>query len=425
MLLRFGVENYRSIKERQELSLVASSLDDVSTGLISTPALPNARLVPAVIIYGANAAGKSNIVSAFDWMRNAVLYSHSRGEPGGPVKISPFLLDEGWAARPTTFDVDFILENVRYQYGFEASKEAYISEWLFAYPNDRRQMLFDRKGSEFSFGRSLKGQNKIIAELARPNSLYLSVATQNSHVQLSRISGFIETIQIENNVGTHYGSPEIDDIDARVVSFLGAIGTGIVSYREIEEKEKFLPDEVERTKSALKNMLNEKPDIRLEQQLKKLEKIDYKIQLAHQGPKEKVVYLDFKAESDGTKRLYLLLSYAFRALDKGTIFISDELDASLHTQACEALVSLFTAPETNPLGAQLIATTHDTNLLQSKMLRRDQVWFAEKTNEGATHLYPLTDIRTRKGDNLEKAYLQGRYGAVGVSGSVKDILSAL
>ncbi len=103
--------------------------------------------------------------------------------------------------------------------------------------------------------------------------------------------------------------------------------------------------------------------------------------------------------------------------------IVDELDESLHTAACEALLALFMSPKTNPKGAQLIATTHDTNLLRCPSLRRDQVWFTEKDTEGVTHLYPLTDFHTRKGDNLERGYLQGRYGAVPFSGSLADIIA--
>jgi AAA15 family ATPase/GTPase len=422
MLLRFGVENFRSIKERQELSLVASSLDDVTTGLITTPALPKERLLPAVIIYGANAAGKSNIVSAFNWMRNAVLHSHSRGEPGAPLKISPFLLDEEWTAKPTTFDMDFILDDVRYQYGFEASKEAFLAEWLFAYPNDRRQVLFERHGLEFSFGRSLKGQNKIIAELVRPNSLYLSVGMQNNHEQLSRISIFLVLIRIDTGIGTGSDMFWSHDIHERSVSFLEAVGTGIRSYNVIEGRKDDDYDNAIDTAIPLSKIgLGEKLNDRIGRGLSTFPTTKY----GHLGKDGSQVYLDFETESDGTKRLLYLLRFAFRALDNGTLFISDELNASLHTQACEALVSLFCSRETNPRGAQLIATTHDTNLLQSKTLRRDQIWFTEKTEEGATRLYPLTDIRTRKGDNLEKAYLQGRYGAVAVSGSVKDILSAL
>ena len=126
-------------------------------------------------------------------------------------------------------------------------------------------------------------------------------------------------------------------------------------------------------------------------------------------------------ESAGTLRLLMVLSLVFRALDDGAPVVIDELDASLHTLASEAVVLLFCSKKTNPKGAQLIATTHDTNLLDSQMLRRDQVWFTEKDAYGATLLFPLTEIRTRSSDNLEKGYLQGRYGAIPVT----DPISAL
>src|ERR1700730_12198472 len=181
MLLRFGVQNHLSLRDKQELSLVASSLDDNAAGLIDSPAAAGDRLLPAVVIYGANASGKSNLISAFNFMRGAVLYSHSRGEPGGRISRSPFLLDATTTKTPSVFDVDFIIEGVRYHYGYEASDEAFVAEWLSAFPNGRRQTMFEREGGKFSFGRSLRGRNKLISELTRPNSLYISAAAQNDH----------------------------------------------------------------------------------------------------------------------------------------------------------------------------------------------------------------------------------------------------
>ena len=108
----------------------------------------------------------------------------------------------------------------------------------------------------------------------------------------------------------------------------------------------------------------------------------------------------------------MVLSSTFAALDAGTLLCVDELNASLHTQASEAILKLFGSRKHNPNGAQLIATTHDTNLLASPLLRGDEVWLTEKNEVGATHLYPLTDIETRVDDNLERGYLQGRFGAV-------------
>ena len=122
------------------------------------------------------------------------------------------------------------------------------------------------------------------------------------------------------------------------------------------------------------------------------------------------MYFALERESAGTRRLLLILSHVFESLDAGAPLMVDELDLSLHTEASLALLRLFCSPSTNPNGAQLIATVHDTNLLGAPMLRRDQVWFVEK-EDGATRVYPLTDIRTRKGDNVERGYLQHRFGA--------------
>ena len=148
------------------------------------------------------------------------------------------------------------------------------------------------------------------------------------------------------------------------------------------------------------------------------------IELAHQSDDDDLVYFDLAKESAGTRRLLVILSSVFASLDAGTALFIDELDASFHTQVGEALLALFSNPKTNPLGAQLITTTHDTNLMTSDFLRRDQIWFSEKDLSGATHLFPLSDIRTRNADNIEKGYLQGRYGAMPFSGNISDLLSA-
>lgn len=119
----------------------------------------------------------------------------------------------------------------------------------------------------------------------------------------------------------------------------------------------------------------------------------------------------------------VLIGSIFKAVDAGSLIVVDELDASLHTQVCEAVVSLFSNPEINKRGAQLLATTHDTNLMCSPILRRDQIWFTEKDQIGATHLFSLSDLQTRKTDNIEKGYLQGKFGAIPFSGSIAELFS--
>lgn len=424
MLLRFGVENHLSINDRQELSLIATKLKDQDNGLIDNPSSGDKKLLPATLIYGANASGKSNVISALQAMRSAVLFSHSKGDPESVIPYEPFALSPNTKSRPTVFDVDFILDNVRYHYGFSTTNKAFTSEWLYSFPEGTRRKLFERNDpKKVSFGGSLRGQKKVISGLMRSNSLFLSAAAQNDHEELSKISAFFRSIRFSGSISV--AGAMIDDrfsedeLDSRSINFLKKIGTGVVGYRRSEND---LPEEAKSLRQALNSVLmpffnDNEMDVILETEDKSTS-----IELAHRDVNDNDVFFNLNRESAGTRRLLILLNTVFRALDRGSLVFIDELEASLHTQACEAVLSLFSSPTTNPKGAQLIATTHDTNLMVSKLLRRDQIWFTEKDGVGATHLYPLSDIQTRQSDNIERGYLQGRYGAIPFAGSVTDLL---
>jgi len=319
---------------------------------------------------------------------------------------------------PSEYDIDFIVDGVRHHYGFTCTSEKFISEWLHSFPSGRRQTLFTRDEQDFSFGRGLKGRNKIIADLTRPNSLYLSAALQNDHEDLTPICSFFSssTVDISPDVGIESARYELvrNELDERVIEFLGKLGTGIVGHKKIKT------DDDKGFRRDIAGLVKKwRPDF---QDKEFVEQASVEIELAHQSSTGEPVYFKMNRESAGTRRLLAILGPIFRVIDKGALMIVDELSASLHAQACEALLAIFSIPSVNTRGAQLIATTHDTNLLRSEMLRRDQIWFTEKDQFGATHLYPLTDIRTRKGDNIERGYLQGRYGAIPFAGPVAELL---
>lgn len=405
MLLRFGVSNHLSIRDYQELSLSASSLKERQEVLIDCEAAPNGSVLPVIVIYGANASGKSNLIYAISTMRGMVLHSQTHWEADGDVPRHPFRLDDDGPWSPSRFDIDFLIDGVRHHYGFEVSDSAFESEWLYVFPKSHRQTLFERTGDEFHFGRGLKGQNRVIARLTRPNSLFVSAAAQNGHEQLSQVFSYFRSIRGDRNTAAN--EEEVSErftgkeLDCRVIDFLRKIDTGVIDYRlsetELSEKHLGIPREFF---TLLAKQTGEEPPKWAT------------IELAHRGRGDAPFYLDMERESAGTRRLLIVLALAFHALDEGAPLFIDELDASLHTRAAEAVLNLFCSRETNPKGAQLIATTHDTNLLASPLLRRDEVWFTQKEPDGATRLYPLTDIRTRRGDNIEKGYLQGRYGGI-------------
>lgn len=413
MLLRFSVENHLSIRERQELSFAASSLKDNSEGLIACNTVHSSAVVPVVVIYGANASGKTNFINAVSNMRGLVLWSQIEGRPGGGVPRHEFLLDPGYSEKPSCFEIDFLLDGIRYHYGFEATDDAFTSEWLYQIPRSHRRMLYERNGQEFSFGRWLKGQNHTIANLTRMNSLFLSAAAQSGHELLSQIYKYFLGIAFSSriSVGSNHASLRIerDGLDDRLIKFLKAIGTGVVGYRKkVPESESYrafkrgLIESFEQGYGSLSD--NFKKSLVEEDRLSEFE-------LAHLEKGGKNVYFGLEQESAGTRRLLIILNQSFKAIDNGSPLFVDEVDVSLHTYVSEAILRLFCSPRINRSGAQIVVTTHDTNLMSSEALRRDQLWFAEKNIEGATEIYPLTDIRTRKGDNLELGYLQGRYGA--------------
>ena len=411
MLLRFRVSNHLSFCDLQEVSFVASSLKERTGYLIDCAAAPNNSVVPAAVVYGANASGKSNLVDAMQTMRAMVLNSHTKGDPGGGVARQPFRLAPECLQAATRFDIDFVTEGTRYHYGFKASDEAFVSEWLDVYPKAHRRLGFARDGSEFAFGRWLKGQNSSIAKLTRPNSLFLSAAAQNGHAQLSKAFAYFRSIRIIRDVAV----PGIElmmrlragEPDRRVIAFLGRLGTGVVDYRRTAERnsEQFL-----RLVRTITTPQGKSTDSFFEEVGE--DPTETVVELVHRGWDNEPVPLDLDRESAGTRRLLAVMGDVYRALDEGTPVIMDELDASLHTHAGEAVLSLFCSAGSNPKGAQLLATTHDTNLMRSSSLRRDQLWFTQKDGNGATEIYPLTDFKTRWGDNFELGYLQGRYGAV-------------
>lgn len=425
MLLRFSAKNYLSVADTEEISLVASSLKGPECSLVPIPGTDLSTL-PSAIIYGANASGKTNFLKAFSFLKRAILQSHTRGNPEGGVPRVAFKLNPTHASKTTMLEAEFVLEGVRLQYGFECNDDAFTAEWLYAYPEGKRRRLFERTGNEVEFGSHFKGPKKILVDLMRPNSLFISTATQNDHEELSKIVGFFRRTRFSMNVAVAKelinNTFKEDQVDPRTIEFLKSIGTGITGFRQtdIEIPESVMMLTKEFIAVARKHM-GEAASID-EEQPDRLR--DVAIEFAHSSASGEPCYFGLERESSGTRRLVLMMNTVFKALDEGTLVVIDELDASLHTFAAAQILELFESPKINRKGAQLIATTHDTNLLSLSRLRRDQIWFCEKDDAGASHLFPLSDIKSRPTDNFEQGYLEGRYGAVPHSGDLVTLFEA-
>ncbi len=425
MLLRFSVRNYLSFGNDDEISLVASSLKGPECSLMPIPGTDLSAL-PSAIIYGANASGKTNFLKAFSFMKSAILQSHARGNPEGGVPRIPFALDPARANEATSVEAEFVLGDVRLQYGFQCNDDAFTAEWLYSYPEGKRRRLFERTGNEVEFGSHFKGPKKILVDLMRPNSLFISTATQNDHEELSKIVAFFRRVRFSMNLAVAKelinNAFKKDQIDQRTIEFLKSIGTGITGFRQkdVEIPESIRMMSKEFATIARKHMgeivtLDDDQFDRLR---------DVAIEFEHAGATGDACYLGLERESSGTRRLILMMNTVFKALDEGTIVFIDELDASLHTCAAAQILELFQNPKINLSGAQLITTTHDTNLLNMSTLRRDQIWFCEKDEAGASHLFPLSDIKSRPTDNFEQGYLEGRYGAIPYSGDLVALFEA-
>lgn len=449
MLLRFGVENHGSIRGYQELQLTATNLKDSEEGLIhqgdaSAEGSRVLRLLPVAGIYGANAAGKSTLLNAFDFFLNAIRLSHSGVANRTATPYIPFILDLESRSKPSRYDVDIVLESTRYHYGFSLDGKRIVQEWLYSFDltasRQVRSVMFARETSpegivEVIFpGKSLKGENKQIAKLVRPNSLFLSVAAQNSHPQISAIFEFFEQvvsrlnaqvdeISIVNQLTAYLGLDE--QRKAAALKFLKAADIGIsdINFSKIplKEKEVQIIKDIEQLFRQHANIPASDRALFSDDDLK--EKVTVK--LMHLGKDGKTYPIPLAEESTGTQALLQLLGPVFARLHTGGTVLIDELNTALHPLVSRELIKLFQNPITNPGRAQLIFTTHDTNLLTGSLLRRDQIWFAEKDAEGATHLFSLSDIKVRSTDNIERGYLMGRFGAIPFVGCGLDEFASM
>ncbi len=413
MLVEFRVKNYKSFKDEQIFSMVASSDASLPSNTINTPALGKLSLVNSAVIYGANASGKSNLISALGFVK-AFVTQATIGKPDADISVQPFWLDSSCVNYPSEFEMTFIHENVRYQYGFAVDNKRVHKEWLVAYPKKSPQTWFERTlkiGSdefEWYFGPKLSGEKERLEVLTRVNALFLSVATTFNHKQLSNVykwfSDYLRVVDtnVNSNSFERYTisrAAKEENFRTKVKTLLQKADLGITDFIAEEKtliEDKILSEELlEESRSPLKSKF-----------------ID--IQLVHQAEKGNNSNIPFsmKNESYGTRRLFAISGPLLDVLEKGNVLFVDELDASLHPTLLRSIISVFHDPEINQKGAQLIFNTHDSTLLDLTLFRRDQIWFVEKDNNGASHLYPLSDFSPRKDEALQKGYLQGRYGAV-------------
>lgn len=387
VLRSFRVANHRSIREEAELLLLS--------------AYDKARPVTTVAaIFGANASGKSNVVDALRFMWTAVRSSYRQWEAETGVPRVPFRLSAAAAAEPSFYAVDLVLDGVRHLYGFTVDDERVIDEWLYHYPHGKKAMLFERNGQSIELGSTIPerhSRTRLLRGLMRDNSLLLSAAVQANQGEVVPVYRWFHTgLSFGRSRTDDPGKIDIDDIETslhRHRSFVDLVRLADFGITDLRIEEPDSPEDL----PPVTKLLTYPPQL-----------------LFAHGPDG--VLLTTAEQSDGTIAWLKLLSAGLDALAGGAVCVIDEIDASLHPRLTARLIELFKNKSSNRRSAQLIFTTHDATLLGTSfgrdVLARDEVWFVEKDKDGATTLYPLTDFHPRNGENTERRYLGGSYGAV-------------
>lgn len=416
MLVEFSVTNYRSILERQTLSMTASTyfkeLESLNTFIPDQDdGVP--RLLRSTVLYGPNASGKSTLIQALRFLKGQVLNSQKESQAGDEIDVVPFKLTAASRTADSEFEITFVEQGIRYQYGFSCNRERFTEEWLIAYPFGRPQKWFHRvfdaeAGKDaYKFSPSFHGgrQRKTWEAQTRPNALFFSTAIQLNNEQLKpAFDWFKLRLRVLDSISSFSSVYTLrrcaDEADrSRIVAFMNSADLSIADIRveEMSFSAEFLPKDMPATlrDEFVKDMAGKKI---------------LEPRFFHKDVNtQEIVEFDEAEESDGTRALFAFAGPWLDVLENERVLVVDELDSSLHPLLVHHLVKRLHHEGTK---AQLIFTTHDTTLLSQKLLRRDQVWFMEKDDKGTSRLYPLSDFSPRDNEAIERGYLNGRYGGI-------------
>lgn len=428
MLLNFAVTNYRSIKERQVFSLMAVEGLPHEESLIRSK--DGIQILPVALLFGANASGKSNILRAFGTMRQMVLNSVRLNPDDTLDEYEPFLLDEESRNNSTEFEAEFIIKEEggiehHYRYGLAFSETLITEEWLYRYEGDNETELFSRDRDKVQVNETEFPEGKGKEDTLNSNRLLLSLIAQLNGTQSKEIISwfdggkFVTASQIEEYrivtssllkykknlivLDDTVGFDNIVDFIDMALTFLSNIDIGITEL-SIKEESVALPKELP---EEIKKVLYQDGETTLN---------IYFTHNRYNKEREiigKEVFSTERHESEGTQKITELLGLIFLILWGGKLLVIDELDAKLHPLLTRAIIQLFTNPKINPHGAQLVFTTHDTNQLHLDYVRRDEIWFTEKSPIEATELYSHIEFKDFDPSmDITEQYVNGRYGAI-------------
>lgn len=424
MLIEFSVGNYRSFKEKATFSMVAANLVSAEKKLDENNVLEvddNVKLLKSAAIYGANASGKSNLAKALRFMRLFAVNSSKETQSTEKIGVERFKLSTETEVKPSFFEIVFLMNHKRYRYGFEATCDEVVSEWLFYVPKSRETRLFERRLNDFKISSVYKANG--IQRITRRNALFLSVSAQ-FNVEIAE--GILDwlTNRIKNVSGLDdrgYQGYTIrclmeNENKDEIIQLLKKLDLGFGDVK-VKENEINIDSLTDNLPNKIKNSI-----------LKRTKANSALVKTIHRKFDEKLTSVSTELfnlkdqESEGTQKVFALAGPLVSTLKDGKVLFIDEFDARLHPLISRAIVDLFNSKETNPNNAQLIFMTHDTNLLSNKLFRRDQIWFAEKDRYGATDLYSLVEYKVGNDASFEGDYIKGRYGAIPYIGNLNHLI---
>ena len=409
MIVQFTVNNFKSIKDTITFSMLTSSKDEGNTF-----SKKNYELLQTAIIYGANASGKSNFLKAFSFMARIVLNQDKVIQSTDKLAYQPFKLNAETEDASSSFEMVFFIDKIKYRYGFELDSSTVYAEWLYADENGKEAKLFYRDIDEnelyinrikFKEGLRLKvSQNQLFLWKCDQDGGEISKSILQWFNRLNMIDG----MEHDQYINEAMKQMENKKFKEELVNLIKTTDIGIediildeedISQEFIEEMN--LPAELKK-KFLDSNSLKR---VSLLTQHKKYDENDNEI--------GNVIFELDNEESKGTRKFFKMSAPILNTLREGKVLIIDELDVSLHPLLTKHLIKLFHNKNINKHNAQLIFATHDTNLLNPNMFRRDQIWISEKDEYGATELFSLAQFKNiRKNEDFEKKYLQGKYKGV-------------
>ncbi len=426
MLVEFSVANYRSFKEKVTFSMVAAKvvaknkeLDENNVFVIDR----NPPLLKSAAIYGANASGKSNLAKALGFMGWFMINSSKETQSTEKIGVERFRLSTETDLAPSCFEIVFLIDGKRYRYGFEATRERVVSEWLFYVPKVRETKLFERESNNFDVSKIYKAEG--VSQRTRDNALFLSVSAQFNVEMAERILNWlayklkvVSGLNDDGYKGYTAHCLKNDTNRSEIIQLIKKLDLGFeeIKVEETEITADVLPSGVP---DEIKNLILKNG----REKITSIQTLHRKFDNSGKLIASELFSLE-EQESEGTQKIFALAGPLVDILNHGKVLMIDEFDARLHPLISRVIVELFNSNETNPNNAQFIFMTHDTNLLSNKLLRRDQIWFTEKNRYGATTLYSLVEYKTgvRNDASFENDYIKGRYGAIPYIGNFTHLI---